>query len=153
MFIRENRNRSGSVSIQIVSKQNGKYKVVKTVGCATMCPQIEALKIQAKMELEELCFGKNPLFLSEQDELVERTMQSLSNSGIRTVGPELVFGRIYDFIGFGAIDEELFCLFVGYDFCFNSITYFIIFSNRRIFLFETTHPFIHFFFPFSAPFL
>ncbi|MDR0612175.1 MAG: hypothetical protein LBG45_01595, partial [Dysgonamonadaceae bacterium] len=58
MFTREVKNRSGSVSIQIVSRQNGKYKAVKTVGCATMCPQIEALKIQAKMELEELRFGK-----------------------------------------------------------------------------------------------
>jgi hypothetical protein len=73
-----------------------------------MCPQIEALKIQAKKEMEELQFGKNQLFPSEQDELIERTMQSLSNSSIRTVGPELVFGMIYDFIGFGTIGEELF---------------------------------------------
>jgi transposase len=108
MFVREVKNRSGSVSVQIVSKHGGKYKVVKTVGCGTMRQRIEALKIRAKQELEELSFGKNQLFLSEQDELVERTMQSLSNSSIRTVGPELVFGKIYDFIGFGAIKEELF---------------------------------------------
>jgi hypothetical protein len=48
MFMRENKNRSGSISVQTVSKQSGKYKAVKTVGCSTMCPQIEALKIQAK---------------------------------------------------------------------------------------------------------
>ena len=106
--MREVKNRSGSVRIQIVSRQNGKYKAGKTVGCSTMYPQIEALKIQAKKELEELRFGKNQLFLSEQDEIVERTMQALSNSSIRTVGPELVFGKIYDFIGFGNIGEELF---------------------------------------------
>jgi hypothetical protein len=108
MFTREVKNRSGSVSIQIVSKQNGKYKAVKTVGCATMCPQIEVLKIQAKMELEELRFGKNQLFLFGQDELVELTVQSLSSSSIRTVGPEPVFGKIYGFIGFGAIDGNCF---------------------------------------------
>ncbi|NLN95889.1 MAG: hypothetical protein GX128_06950 [Bacteroidales bacterium] len=27
----------------------------------------------------------------------------MSNSHIRTVGPELIFGKIFDFIGFGAI--------------------------------------------------
>ncbi len=32
----------------------------------------------------------------------------LSNSHIRTVGPELIFGKIYDHIGFGAIGEPLF---------------------------------------------
>jgi hypothetical protein len=58
--------------------------------------------------LEELQFGKNKLFLSEQDEIVERTMQALSSSSNRTVGPEPVFGKIYDFIGFGNIGEELF---------------------------------------------
>jgi hypothetical protein len=35
-------------------------------------------------------------------------VQSLSSSSIGTVGPEPVFGRIYGFIGFGAIDGELF---------------------------------------------
>ncbi|MDR0612007.1 MAG: hypothetical protein LBG45_00685 [Dysgonamonadaceae bacterium] len=60
------------------------------------------------MELEELRFGKKQLFLSGQDEPVELTVQSLSNSSIGTVGPEPVFGRIYGFIGFGAIDGELF---------------------------------------------
>lgn len=34
MFIRELKNRSGSVSIQIISKARGRYKVVKTIGCA-----------------------------------------------------------------------------------------------------------------------
>jgi transposase len=32
----------------------------------------------------------------------------LFNTNIRTVGPELIFGRIYDYIGFGSIREDLF---------------------------------------------
>ena len=44
MFVREKKNKSGSVSIQIVSKENGTYKVVKSVGCATERPEIERLK-------------------------------------------------------------------------------------------------------------
>jgi hypothetical protein len=32
----------------------------------------------------------------------------LNNANIRTLGPEIIFGRIYDYTGFGAIGEELF---------------------------------------------
>jgi transposase len=78
------------------------------VGCATTCPQIDALKMKAKEPLKVLSGTNNSLFLSEKDDTVEQVMQSLSNSSIRTVGPELVFGRIYDFIGFGVVGEELF---------------------------------------------
>ena len=48
MFIREKKNKSGSVSIQVVSKENGTYKVVKTIGCATERPEIDALKLKAQ---------------------------------------------------------------------------------------------------------
>jgi transposase len=107
MFIREKKNRSGSVSIQIISKVRGKYKLVKTVGCATERHKINELKLQAKQQLEEL--KRQPsLFASADDQLVEQAFSSLSNSHIRTVGPELIFGKIYDHIGFGEIKEPLF---------------------------------------------
>ena len=81
--------------------------MVKTVGCATQCPDIERLKILARQEMDRLQ-AHPKLFRSEDDELIEEAISSLSNSSIRTVGPELIFGRIYDYIGFGGIGEELF---------------------------------------------
>ena len=48
------------------------------------------------------------LFVSENDTIVEQVFSSLSNASIKTVGPELVFGIIYDNIGFGVIKEDLF---------------------------------------------
>jgi transposase len=81
--------------------------VLKTVGCATIRHEIDKLKELALQEIE--CRQAQPkLFNSEQDELIEELISSLSNSSIRTVGPELIFGRIYDHIGFGHIKEELF---------------------------------------------
>ena len=107
MFIRELKNRSGSVSIQIISKVRGRYKVVKTIGCATEQHKIDRLKLQARQQMEEL--QRQPsLFASADDQLVEQAFSTLSNSHIRTVGPELIFGKIYDYIGFGAIGEPLF---------------------------------------------
>ncbi len=107
MFIREKKNRSGSVSIQIINKSRGRYKLIKTIGCATEQHKIDQLKLQAKQQLEEL--KRQPsLFASAEDQLVEQVFSSLSNSHVRTVGPELIFGKIYDYIGLGAIEEPLF---------------------------------------------
>jgi transposase len=107
MFIRENKNRSGSISVQIIIKVNGTNKVLKTVGCGAERREIDRLKIVARQEIERLQ-AQPKLFKSEHDELIEGAFSSLSNSSIRTVGPELIFGRIYDYIGFGSIREELF---------------------------------------------
>jgi transposase len=107
MFIRQLKNRSGSISVQIISKARGRYKVVKTIGSATTLQEIDRLVQLAKQEIERL---SDPLLLypSERDILVEKVFESLHNSSIRTVGPEIVFGKIFDSIGFNAIGESLF---------------------------------------------
>ena len=107
MFIREVKNRSGSVSIQIISKSSGKYKVVRTVGCATTRQEIDDLKIKAKQELEKI--RRQPsLFTSSLDEKIIGAIALLRNADIKTVGPELIFGKIYDSIGFPSLNEPMF---------------------------------------------
>ena len=101
MFIREVKNRSGSISIQIISKERGRYRVIKTIGCGTKRPEIDRLKLDARQEMYHLK-AQSSLFISDTDELVEATISSLYNSNIRTVGTELIFGRIYDYIWFRA---------------------------------------------------
>ena len=109
MFIRKLKNRSGSTSIQIISKKNGQYKVVKTIGCATIQHEIERLEQLANQELKKLTSeGQLEIFKSEIDEIVSKVFKSLGNANIRTIGPELVFGKIFDFIGLNQIKEELF---------------------------------------------
>jgi len=41
MFLRKLKNRSGSISIQIISKVHGKYKVIKTIGTGTTDQSIQ----------------------------------------------------------------------------------------------------------------
>lgn len=107
MFLRKLKNRSGSISYQIISKSSGRYKVIKTVGCAHTEQEAVKLTFLAKQEIERLT-AQQKLFISEQDTVVEQVIASLSNASIRTVGPEVVFGRIYDHIGFNQLEEELF---------------------------------------------
>jgi transposase len=69
--------------------------------------EIEKLELIAKQEIER--FTSQPqLFESELDNFVNQSFSILENSDIRTVGPEIIFGKIYDSIGFNQIEEELF---------------------------------------------
>ena len=54
IFIRKKRNKSGSISIQLISKSKDRYKVVKTIGCATQQHDIEKYEQLAKQELKNL---------------------------------------------------------------------------------------------------
>lgn len=107
MFVRKLKNRSGSLSIQVIQKVRGKYKVIKTVGCATTQREIETLSNLAKQEIEKLS-SQPKLFEGENDKAVDQVFASLQNANIRTVGPEIIFGKIYDHIGFDVINEEMF---------------------------------------------
>lgn len=107
MFIREKKNKSGSVSIQVVSKENGTYKVAKTIGCATERPEIDALKRQAQEAMDELKHQSSLLASNEHQQLID-SIAMLSNRNIKTIGPELIFGSIYDDIGFNQVNDDKF---------------------------------------------
>ncbi len=107
MFVRKLQNRSGSYSVQIISKSTGKYRVVKTIGSSRNEQELQRLEHLAKQEIGKLA-SQGELFLNERDTAVESVISHLSNASIRTIGPELIFGSIFDRIGFSSIKEELF---------------------------------------------
>lgn len=108
MFVRKKRNKSGSVSVQVIDKSPD-YRVIKTIGFSRDADEIRRL-----IELGKLFIDRQ----SKQYELFPRDehgnaavldfVQSLRNVQVRTIGPELIFGRLFDMIGFDAIPESLF---------------------------------------------
>lgn len=107
MFIRKNKNRSGSISIQIVNKRSGRYKLVKTIGCGRTAQEIENLWQRAKLELQSL-EQTTTMFINKEDAMLESFLGTLNNAQVQVIGPELIFGRIYDAIGFNSIKSELY---------------------------------------------
>jgi len=93
--------------VQIISKHGGKYKVEKTIGSSSSVQGISILLHQARHELSVLQ-KQGILFISQQDAGIEGFLNTLSNTDVRVVGPELVFGKLFDHIGFNAIPESLF---------------------------------------------
>jgi hypothetical protein len=109
MFIRKNKNRSGSVSIQIISKEAGRYKVIETIGSGKTQEEIAKLYLEAQLRLHQKQFTNQPSLFMYPDELgIRNFVENLSNRQIHTIGPELVFGRLFDKIGFNTIGDELF---------------------------------------------
>ena len=107
MFIRKKKNKSGSQSVQIISKARGKYKVIVTIGSAKTEQELQKLVFLAEQELDRLR-AQSELFVSQKDVSIEMIFAALSNTSVRTVGPELIFGKIYNHIGFNQIEESLF---------------------------------------------
>jgi hypothetical protein len=107
MFIRQKRNKSGSTSIHIVSKDSGKYKLIKSVGSSSTVEGITILMHQARYELSQLQ-SQPSLFASTEDNIIQGYLETISNGNVQVIGPELIFGKIYDHIGYNTIDEDLF---------------------------------------------
>jgi len=104
MFVRKKKNKSGSISIQIIQKTNGINKVVKTIGSSKDEQEIDRLFRQAQ-ELIPRMFNQITIFDSPIN--IPRA-DELNNDDIRVVGPELIFGKLFDYIGFNLIPDQLF---------------------------------------------
>ncbi len=107
MFVRSKQNSSGSVSIQVIRKRDGKNTVVKTIGCTNNESELNALIQKAKHFIEQI-EGKQRLdFINhDQSELFAKFVNSINK--MHLVGPDLVFGKIFDEIGFNQIKDDLF---------------------------------------------
>lgn len=99
MFIRKNRNRSGSISIQICHKDYRTNKVIKAVGVAKSKREEELLLLIARTELERLQ-GMQSLFVEHDDLVADNFVDSIANDHLQIVGSELILGKIYEKIGF-----------------------------------------------------
>ena len=104
MFLSKLKNRSGSISVQIISKSGSKCKVIKTIGCGKTEQEIQKLWYIGNQELEILSMQPK-IFVSETDTIIESIFETLSNANIKVVEPELNFRKIYDKIGFNTIEE------------------------------------------------
>lgn len=108
MFVRKNKNRSGSVSVQIVQKTQGKTKIIQTVGVGKDLKEIHRLTKKAETIIPKLCGQPSLLPLSDKDLVVKNFLEGLTNLSVQVTGPELVFGALFDRIGFNKINDPLF---------------------------------------------
>ena len=81
--------------------------MLKTLGSGHSEQEIEFLYQRAQQELEKID-GSISLFVNRDDAKLESFISDLNNSQVQVIGPELVFGKIYDAIGFNQVESDLF---------------------------------------------
>lgn len=101
MFVRKKKNNSGSTSIQVIAKtRKGTNKLIKTIGCSTDDDEID------RLYKDGLKFINGPsLFDASYDEALhyDNIFSNISQNQLRLVGPEYIFGSLFDKIGYDQV--------------------------------------------------
>jgi transposase len=107
MFVRKKPNPSGVVSIQIIDKSRGGYQLFRTIGSSSDPAEIELMVNKAKLViLEQSRQIKLPFDHLAELEFAETFINHIDS--LELAGPELLLGKLFDEIGFDAIEDELF---------------------------------------------
>jgi len=110
MFVRKKRNPSGIVSIQIVDKSSGRYKVVKTIGSSSDTDTIDSLYIQGKQWVSSH-LGEQDIFLTHEHASEERQVTDYWLSNVENIllnGVQLILNQVFNLIGFDQIQDDTF---------------------------------------------
>ena len=105
MFVREKKNTSGVVSIQIITKVKGKSKLIKTIGSSSDSNIITELIRQGQQFIASFG-GQQSLDFSNESSLLKSVFQNISSH--IEVGTEFLLGKIFDDIGFSSVKDALF---------------------------------------------
>jgi transposase len=111
MFLRKKKNKSGVISVQVIDKSSGRYKVLQTIGSSMNLQEVEALCIRGKQWLlqhskaQQLDFNQTEAQLN----LFLNSVESL-----QLVGIDLLLGKLFDEIGFNKIKDSIFKQLVLY---------------------------------------
>lgn len=108
MFVRKIPNRSGSVSIQIIDKSSGKYRVVETVGTSSVPSEIEFLWHTAHHKIPALTGQGSFDFMHETDRAIIHALNNDHTAKVQVIGPVKILGAVFNRIGFNKINDELF---------------------------------------------
>ena len=105
------------MSVQVIDKSTGKYKMLKTIGSSSDTFEIEELVEEGKLWIKNYA-GQTEIDFTNEKVLAEEFLNNIEQITIH--GTTLLLGNIFDEIGFNQIGEELFKQLVIARLCFPS---------------------------------
>jgi transposase len=105
VFVRKKKNKSGVISVQVIDKSSGKYRVFKTIGSSADAVEVDRLFEDGKQWIKNHT-GAIELDFTNYRHHTELVLQGLEE--ISVYGPELLLGKLFDQIGFNQIKDDLF---------------------------------------------
>ncbi len=106
MFINKSKNKSGSISVRVLQKWGRNNVMVRSFGSSTDQTEIDRMVEQAREFIARQTGTFYNLFNPPPKQEVSDFIESLSNDQISIVGPKVVFGKLFDFVGFWRYAEN-----------------------------------------------
>lgn len=115
MFIKQKKNRSGTVSIVVAEKCSGRYKEHITIGVAKTPEEISELLAKGRDWIEKEEERRHPrLDLFEEERMkceaerlsAEQMLSCITNISIN--GADLILDRVFNQVGFNQIQDKIF---------------------------------------------
>ena len=112
MYVRKKKNRSGSTSVVVVSKQSGRYKEVYIAGVSSNPVTIEALYQQGLSWVKRQTGIIAPdIFAQHEKEKFDQYNADYFFDNIENImlnGTELILNQVFNLIGFDKIEDTEF---------------------------------------------
>ncbi len=109
MFVRKKNNPSGVVSVQIIDKSKGSYRVIKTIGSSSDAASIEKLYQEGVSWISGIT-GKQDMFGNMSKEIEEKQVVESLLSNIENIlinGTQLILDKVYRNVGFDTIEDDI----------------------------------------------
>ena len=109
MFVRRKKNRSGSVSVVVVSKERGRFRELQTIGVSSNEDEINLLYRQGHIWIREHSAVGDIFDRHNQIEFEQAAVRYFFNSieNILLNGTRLILDRVFRLIGFDRIDDDI----------------------------------------------
>ncbi|MCH6236804.1 IS1634 family transposase [Cognataquiflexum rubidum] len=115
MFVRKKPNKSGKISVQVIDKVRGSYKVAKTIGSSSDGAEVEEL-VSLGEEWIRNYKGILDIPFNNEEQVAASVLESVEN--ITVSGTELLLDKVFNDIGFNVIQDDIFKWLVYSRICF-----------------------------------
>ena len=108
MYVQCKPNKSGSISVYVMGEENGTVRLIKNFGVAYTKEELQVLQAEADRYTKDPSGAQLELFKTDRDQEVTDFFSVLKNSQLQVIGPELIYGALYNRIGYNQIDNDMF---------------------------------------------
>lgn len=105
MFVRQKPNKSGLISVQVIDKSQGRFRVIKTIGSSDDAKTIQEFVARGKRFIKDQT-GVQEFDFEDYTKIYFKVLSTVQTH--KLAGVDYVLGKLFDDIGFGQIQDPLF---------------------------------------------
>jgi transposase len=109
MFVRKKKNTSGRISVQVIDKSHGKYRVLKTVGSSIDLQVVDELFKQGKRWISSH-LGEQDIFEQAAKDADEKQVVDFLLTKVENIllnGTQLILDKVFKSIGFDQLNDDI----------------------------------------------